>query len=181
MHDYCQPIHSLHSICWSKYFLKDFFSLVNFYTFSAISFIWITTRQRSYGKVTFSVVSVSHSVRRGCHVTITHNTLNLTVQKHSIPRSIPPLDMAPHCTENPWPQPPPGHETSLYRDSSPLPVLTSGDNPRGSPGHGTSLYRALRPIHPFLTSTDIWWPRLKICSNLFTWGPDPQVLTFGGS
>ena len=28
-------------------------------------------------------------------------------------------------------------------------------------------------------ASDIWWPRLEACSNLFTWGP-PPVLTFGG-
>ena len=101
-------------------------------------------------------------------MTITHNTLNLIVQRHSTPLVKPSSGHGTSLYREPLAPAPPGHGTLLYRDSSPLPVLTSGDDPWGSPGHGTSLYRALGPIHPFLTSTDVWWPRLKICSNLFT-------------
>ena len=36
-------------------------------------------RQRSWGQVMFSVMSVRHSVHRGSHVIITHDTLDLTV------------------------------------------------------------------------------------------------------
>ena len=27
---------------------------------------------------------------------------------------------------------------------------------------------------PISSATDIWWPQLEACSNLFTWGPPPQ-------
>ena len=43
--------------------------------------------------------------------------------------------------------------------------------------HWTSLYRD-PPVQGPLASY-IWWPRLETCSNLFTWGPPPLVLTFG--
>ena len=57
-----------------------------------------TTRQRSWGKVMFSVVSVC-SQEGGSHVNITHDTLDLTV--HAFPR--PPR----HQTwESPRPHPP---------------------------------------------------------------------------
>ena len=39
-------------------------------------------------------------------------------------------------------------------------------------GHGNSLYRAC--------ASDIWWPILETCSNVFTWGPPPSHLTPDG-
>ena len=57
------------------------------------------------------------------------------------------------------PPPHPGHETSLYRD--PPPFWTWDLTVQGPP------------------TSDIWWPRLSTCSNLFTWEPRP-VLTSSG-
>ena len=96
----------------------------------------ITTRQRSCGKVMFSVMSVHGG--GGSPMWCTDAlALDLTVQHP--PRSLgpAPLDIG----------------TSLYSDP-----------PGPSPSrHG-----------------DIWWPRLKTCSNLFTWGsPHPPLLAPG--
>ena len=33
---------------------------------------------------------------------------------------------------------------------------------------------------PHPTASDIWWPSLETCSNLFIWGPPPPVLTSSG-
>ena len=74
-----------------------------------------------------------------------------------------------------------------------LPMIhwTSLDSP--SPSPGTSLtwdltvqgYLPQPPpldMGPHCTvppSSDIWWSRLETCSNLFTWRPQPPVLTSG--
>ena len=72
---------------------------------------------------------------------------------HSVNRGFPcdhyPWCIGPHCTWSPCPVP--QHGTSLYRDPT-------------SSRHGTSLYRNPSP-------SDILWPSLEICSNLFTSGP----------
>ena len=82
----------------------------------------VTVRQRSCGRVMFSVVSVCS---RG-YVTITHDVLDFTVQG-------PPLDMfklvqllGPNCsgTHAPQPSPTPYTQTLLPRSTHPL-VLTS--------------------------------------------------------
>ena len=124
---------------------------------------FLTARQRSCGKVMFSVVSVHHSVHRGSLVTITHDALDLTIQgpfwspppQHgtSLYRgpSIVDLslsldwDLTVQGPLNPWPDPPPEHGTSLYRDPSnprPDPPLDMGPHCTGtpttpSPGHRT--------------------------------------------
>ena len=79
---------------------------------------------------------------RGSHMVITHDALDLTKQA---PQPSP--DMGPHCTG-----------TSLnmgphYKDPSPSP-----------PEHGTLLYMDPHP------ASDILWPSLETCSNLFTTG-----------
>ena len=74
---------------------------------------FITARQRSCGKLMFSVVFVHHSVHgtgkgRWSHVTITHNALDLTVQvsfldmepHYTGTRHAP--HMEPYCTGTPW-------------------------------------------------------------------------------
>ena len=57
---------------------------------------FITTRERSCGKVIFSLVSVCLSVHDGggSHA-FTHDALDLTVQASS-------MDMELHCTGTPW-------------------------------------------------------------------------------
>ena len=52
--------------------------------------------------------------------------------------------------------------------------------------HWRSLYSPLAPGLPlFRHGTwdhpvgDVWWPCLVTCSNLYTWGPPPTILTFG--
>ena len=44
----------------------------------------------------------------------------------------------------------------------------------------TSLYKSPPQIWDPLTPSDIWWPLLETCSNLFTWGPSPLGLTSDG-
>ena len=100
----------------------------------------ITTRQRSCGKVMFSVMSVHGG--GGSPMWCTDAlALDLTVQHP--PRSLgpAPLDIG----------------TSLYSDPPwPQPLSTWDLTVRAPAG-------------------DIWWPRLKTCSNLFTWGPPPTT------
>ena len=89
------------------------------------------------------------------HVTISHDALDLTVQ------GIPLVLVLP-----------PGHGTSPYRATMP-------------PGHWTSPYKDFLDSSPSpqpglaFPSSDIWWPRLDTCSNLFTWASRP-VLKSGG-
>ena len=116
--------------------------------------------------IVFSHVSLSVILS---HVSITHYAktrfLYFIVQSphYSLPTLEPapaPLDMGPHCTSPspflawnltvqglPWPKSP--GASSL--------IVTSGGG-----GNGISLYS--NPP----TSTDIGWPRLVTCSNLFT-------------
>ena len=94
-----------------------------------IRYHFITARQRSCGKVMFSVVC-------GCQSVFPQG-----VQCHNYPSCI-----GPHCTETPQP-PPPGHRSSLYRD----PSLRHGtslyrDSP---PSSGPSLFT-------WLSSTWCW-------------------------
>ena len=63
---------------------------------------------------------------------------------------------------------------------TPDPLQTQDMGPPGLPpdmGHGSPL--ALLPL-----PSDIWWPSLKTCSNLFIGlhctGPPPTILTAGG-
>ena len=58
----------------------------------------ITIRQRSCGKVMFSVVSVHHSVQGGSYVTITHDALDFNVQG-LFPPPIPRPWALPHATD----------------------------------------------------------------------------------
>ena len=72
----------------------------------------ITACQQSCRKVMFSVASVSpSSFPRGCHVTITHDTSDLTIQGLT---ALSPVQGHPQ----PWSWPP-GHEGSLYGDMGP--------------------------------------------------------------
>ena len=59
----------------------------------------VTARQRSCGKVMFSVVSVFPVGEGGSHVTIARAALDLTVQART-------PDMGPHRTGTPSPVPP---------------------------------------------------------------------------
>ena len=93
------------------------------------------------------IQSVPHYLRIivGGNVTITHYALDLTIQGPFPNPYFAPLHYTLHLAIRGPPvlDLPPGHVTSLYRDSyfSASPVL--GDN---------------------------WWPRMQTCSNLFTWG-----------
>ena len=120
-----------------------------------------TALQRGCRKVMFqSSVSVSLSVHMGSQVTITHDALDLTVQGTSWPWSprhgtslyterlqapVPP-DIGPHCTETPW-------------------SWSTGPRPQAC-----SNLLNLDIIVQGPSVSDIWWPRLEICSNLFTCG-----------
>ena len=104
--------------------------------------IWIfTTRQRSCGKVMFSVMSVCW---RGSHMAITHDVLDLTEQG---PQPSP--DMELHCTGTPLNMGP------HYKDP-PVPALLDMEP-----------YCTWTPSH---AASDILWPSLETCSNLFTSG-----------
>ena len=113
--------------------------------------VWIRSKTADFyhlptklGKVMFLVVSVCLSTG-GSHVTITH-VLNL-LYRHP-PQ--PPPDTGPHWTGTP------GHRMSLDRDTPPSPSPTPTR-------YGTSPDRD--PL-----ASDISWPSLETCSNLFTPG-----------
>ena len=102
---------------------------------------FITSRQRSCGKVIFSLMSV-YLVTGGPHMTITHNALAITVQP--LPQT---LDLAPQSQSHlpmdirPGIPPPAGHQT---RDPPALAQFSASGNK---------------------------WSSLETCSNLFIWGP----------
>ena len=81
-------------------------------------FEYFTTRQRSCGKVIFSVMSVI--MFGGSHVTIIHDALELTIQDPLVPAPTPtPIDLDTcstwtHHTGTLSPGPAPRHGTSLY-------------------------------------------------------------------
>ena len=96
----------------------------------------------------FSVMSVCQLFSPqggGFHVTIKHDALYHTVQSPSTPCPLP-QNMEPHCT---------GPPTDMR------PHCTAPPAPNLSP---ISL-----DMEPHCTgiASDIWWPRLETCSNLF--------------
>ena len=82
----------------------------------------VTVRQRSCGKVMFSLASVCHSVWwgwRGSHVIMTHDALDLTIQGPLLYRALPLLLVTSGRQD--WRR----VETCSLEESSP-PVVTSG-------------------------------------------------------
>ena len=114
----------------------------------------VTSHQRSWGKV--SVILFSGV---GSHVTITYDALvSLTTPPYMEPHSTGPLLWK-------W--------DSIVQDPQTPPHPDMVDHCTGPPTlrHWTLLYSPHQYWH--------WWPRMEICSKLFTWGT-PPALTSGG-
>ena len=87
---------------WIKYYESH--SCVNalfcWSNLTVLRYVIITARQGSCGKLMFSVVCVCHSIcPRGRGVTITHDALDLSIQRP------PPSPGLPFCTDTPSPGP----------------------------------------------------------------------------
>ena len=127
----------------------------------------VASCQWSCRKVMFSVMCVC--LLGGSHVTITCDALELTVQG-----TVPPSSEQ-GTSGTPWPQ-----------SKHPQGLNSPSMGPQGFPGPSPSTHWLhtlyMRPRRPPVPSaSDIWWPSLETCSNLFTSAPPPAPagLTYG--
>ena len=115
----------------------------------------------------FSLVCVCMSMG-GIHVTIPYDALDRTVpvpSKHwnCLYRDLPPSTLQA-------PAKPPLPDIGLHNTKTPWLPLDIGPHFTGTPPAQTP---GLDPTIQWLPASDIWWPSLETCSNLFTWWSFP--------